>query len=105
MRPNQACSLAIAAVAACIILGLAVPASASSPSPGALAVGGESKPYVVFHLDAISSKVFFEMIDAGMLPNISALFSGGAYTIRRLAVHAGNRNGLPPTQARNSGEL
>ena len=78
MRPNQACSLAIAAVAACIILGLAVPASASSPSPGALAVGGESKPYVVFHLDAISSKVFFEMIDAGMLPNISALFSGGA---------------------------
>jgi len=77
LKPNQAFSLVTDAVAVCIILGLAITASASSSAPDALGVGGESKPYVIFHLDAISSEVFFEMLDAGLLPNIAAIFSDG----------------------------
>lgn len=78
MKESQASCLVTVAVVVCVILGLAVSAWASSPSPDALGACSESKPYVIFHLDAISSKVFFEMIDAGMLPNISDLFSEGA---------------------------
>lgn len=75
MKSDQARSVVTVAAAVCIILSLAVPASSSVYGLGPRS---ESRPYVVFHLDAISSKVFFEMLDAELLPNISALFSGGA---------------------------
>lgn len=75
MKSDQACSAVTVAAAICIILVLAVPVLSSVYD---FEPRSESRPYVIFHLDAISSKVFFEMFDAGLLPNISALFSGGA---------------------------
>ena len=34
-------------------------------------------PYLVIHLDAVPSEVFFELYDSGLLPNIEAAFEGG----------------------------
>jgi len=68
------CILALA------VLLLAVSASGALAAPEAvqdLTGVEEHKPYFIIHLDAISSQVFFEMYDAGLLPNISELFSEG----------------------------
>ncbi|MBP7165086.1 MAG: hypothetical protein KBB15_05470 [Firmicutes bacterium] len=75
MNTTQTRALAVATMAALAILALAAPACSMPAS----ACGSDlpSRPYLVFHLDAISSAAFFEMLDAGLLPNISALFSDG----------------------------
>lgn len=52
-------------------------AFAGRAQAGATAAPGSSAPYLIIHLDAIPSKLFFEEYDAGRLPNIKAAFEDG----------------------------
>ncbi len=83
MKAIQLRVVVIAAIAVCTILISAVPASSSPPR--ALGSDAQPRPYLVFHLDAISSEAFFEMLDDGLLPNISALFSHGVIIPRAVS--------------------
>ncbi len=47
---------------------------AAAASPGA---SKDRSPYLVIHLDAVSSETFFELYDSGRLPNIEAAFRNG----------------------------
>ncbi len=49
MKPSKVSCLVAAAIAVCIILGLAVPTSASSLSAGALGACVYPKPHLIFH--------------------------------------------------------
>lgn len=61
----------------------------------ACASGGRA-PYLIFHLDGVSSETFFEELRAGHLPNIEAAFAGGACIEDALSLFPGGTEMIYP---------
>lgn len=73
-----------------ILLGLLVVLLAVSAGVGA------SSPCLIFHLDAVSSPVFFRELEAGNLPNIERLFAGGIHIKHGLTLYPGGTEVIYP---------
>lgn len=55
-----------------------------------------SNPYLIFHLDAISSYDFYRELEAGNLPNIEALFADGIHIRHGLTLYPGGTEIIYP---------
>ena len=55
-----------------------------------------AKPYLIFHLDAVSSQDFFRELEAGNLPNIERLFAGGTQIKHGLSLYPGGTEMIYP---------
>ena len=81
----------------CPAAGIAATAALPQPSEG-------RAPYLVIHLDAVSSKAFFELYDSGRLPNIEAAFKGGKIVRRAVSPFVPGTEMLYPRLV-NGGEV
>ncbi len=77
LRCARRCTAIVVLLLAISLLAGAATALSAPEAEKAPTTAADQKPYFIIHLDAVSSKVFFEMYDAGRLPNIARLFADG----------------------------
>jgi len=69
--------LIAALVVVCAFLWSALCPAAGVAATASPETGRSQSPYLVIHLDAVSSATFFELYDSGCLPNIEGAFRNG----------------------------
>ena len=70
-------SLVAALVVVCAFLWSALWPAAGVAAASSPVASSDRSPYLVIHLDAVSSATFFELYDSGCLPNIEGAFGNG----------------------------